>query len=102
MEDRDVRQRFRATGDRNIEMAEGDLVGGIGDRLVGRSTGAADRECLHSFRKLRHQRDFACDVRRYNRRNDGPEHQTLYFLSVQIRALEKLGDAELPEVDCGY
>ena len=41
VQDRHVRQRFRAAGDDDVVMAEHDLIGGVGDRLVRRRAGAA-------------------------------------------------------------
>ena len=40
MEDRNIRQRFRSAGDDDVAMAERDLVGRVGDRLVRRGAGA--------------------------------------------------------------
>ena len=101
MQDRNVGQRFRAAGDRDVDVAERDLVGGVGDRLVCRRAGAAHGERLHAFRQQRHQRDFARDVRREDRWNDRSEDERLDFAAVEIRALDQLGDAELAEVDRG-
>ena len=47
VEDGDIGQRFDAAGEDHVGMAQGDLVGRIGDRLGGRRAGAIERVRRH-------------------------------------------------------
>jgi hypothetical protein len=101
VQDRHVGERFRATGDRDVDVAERYLVGGVSYRLVGRGARAADRERLHSLGQLGEERHLAGDVGSEHGGNDGAEHERLDFLSVQVGALQQLGDAKLAQIDGG-
>ena len=79
-------------------MSQGDLVGAIGDGLVGRGAGATDRDGLHSLGQHRKQRHFPGDIRRDDRRDDRTEHQRVDLTSVEVRALDQLRDARLAEI----
>ena len=82
-------------------MAEGDLVGGVGDGLVGGGARAADRDCLYALGQHRQQGNFACDVRRENGRDDRSEDEGFDFPPIEVGALNQLGDAYLAEIDGG-
>jgi hypothetical protein len=79
-------------------MTERNLVCRVGNRLIGRSTRAAYGECLYAFWKERKERDLARDVGSEHRRDDGPEYESLDFLTVEVGALEQLRNTQLTEV----
>lgn len=99
MQNGHLRERLTATGDRHVGMTERNLVGRIGDGLVGRRTGATHRIGLQRLRKMRQQRDFARNVWGHHRRNDRPEDQQVGHRGIQGRTLHQFGHRQPPEVD---
>lgn len=80
-------------------MAQEDLVGRIGDRLVRRGTGPGHRPRLDTLREQRHQGDLARRVRREDGGDHRPEGQEVDRGGVEIGAVDELRDRELPELD---
>src|SRR4051812_2053297 len=80
-------------------MAERDLIGRVGDRLVRRRARTADGERLNALGEHRKQRHLARDVRRDDRGYDRPVDDDLDELAVDLAALNQLGDAMLAELD---
>ncbi len=101
MQNRNVGERLRAAGDHDLVISEKNLIGRVGDRLVRRRAGAADRVRLAVPRQHRHQRYLARDVRRGNRRHDGPVDDALDEPPFQARALNELGHGQLAKLDRG-
>src|SRR5438094_787104 len=81
-------------------MPKNDLVGGIGDRLVGRGAGPADGVRVGAARQHRQQRDLPRDVRLDDRRYDGAVHDRFDELAVEVGTLHELRDGQLAELDC--
>ena len=82
-------------------MAEGDLVGGIGDGLIGGGTGSSDGKGLYSLGKLRQQGDFPRDVGCEHGLHDGSVDDGLHERRVDLGALEQLRHAALAKFDGG-
>ena len=80
-------------------MAEHDLVGGVGDRLVRGRARAAHAPGLHGFREHRHKRNLPCNVGCDHRWNHGAEHQQVDATDVELCAVYEFGHRQLAELD---
>ncbi len=98
VQDRNVRQRLGAARHRDVDVPEHDLIGGVGDRLVGRGAGAAHRHRGDPLGELRQERHLARDVRFCDLRHHRPEDDGLDLVPVEIGPLHELGHAESAEV----
>ncbi len=100
VQDRNVRQRLGAAGDDAVGVAEHDLVGGVGDRLVGRRARAA-RRCTTArlWAAAGSARPRArCSARAPTARRCRTTTRST-SLPVDAGALNQLGDAQLAEFD---
>src|ERR1700682_4789038 len=95
MQNWNVREGFRSTGDRDVHVTEGDLVCRVGYRLIGGCTRATDAVRLDALGQEGQQRHLTGDVRRKHRGNNGAEDERLNLLTVEVRSLKQLRDAEL-------
>ena len=99
MQNRHLRERLGAAGNRDVRMPQRNLVGGVGDGLIGRGAGARHGVGLQRFRKVRQQRHFARDIRRDDRLHDRAEHQQVDRRAVERGPLHQFSDGQLAEVD---
>ena len=99
VEDRHVGEAFRPTGDPDVHVTEQDRGSHVGDRLVRGGAGAVDRVGGHRLRQPGPERDLAAEVRGLDRGDHLPHHQRPDRSGIDLRALEELADADLPEVD---
>src|SRR5215212_6395116 len=100
MQYRDIGERLGTACNCDIDVAEHDLIGRIGDRLVCGCARPADTECLHTLGHERHERYFTRDVRSNDVRDNGAEDESFDFPAAEIGPLDQLGDTKLSKVDC--
>jgi len=79
-------------------VAQGDLIVGGRDRLIGRGAGAVDRKGGNLLGKLGEEAHLAADIRHQGRRYHLAEDHFVHVGAAQVRALQQLASRVAGEI----